>query len=78
MTIPTILEDPRTIVEVRLSADMAYTVGMSDVTAIRAYGEPGANSPLVPFFAVLIGHEVVARVPAWFAIITYAEAPPIQ
>lgn len=74
MIVPTILEDPRAVIEVRLSADLAYTVGMAGVTDIRAYAEPGPTAPL-PVFAVIIGHEVVARVPAHFVIVTYAESP---
>lgn len=64
MEFPKILDDKRSVFALT-NRDGApiFQIGQQSVTEIAAYGEPGPYCEL-PFFAVLKGEEVAARVPA--------------
>lgn len=76
----TILDDKRPISTIAFGPkvdDFGYSVGVSGVTAIVAYAENGEMAP-VAWFAVMIGNEVAARVPARMVMVAYQPAGGMQ
>ncbi len=69
----TILQDTRTISTIAFGPkedDFAYSVGVSGITSIVAYAEPGEMAH-VPWFKVYMGADIIARVPARMVMVVY-------
>jgi hypothetical protein len=72
--------DPRPISTIAFGpteTDLAYSVGINGVSSITPYWENGEMAP-VPWFAVKIGDDIIARVPAHMVFVTYQPAGGIQ
>jgi hypothetical protein len=69
----TILDDKRPISTIAFGPtanDAGYSVGVSGVSQIIAYAENGEMAP-VAWFAVMIGNDIIARVPARMVMVVY-------
>lgn len=80
MSITAIVQDTRAIATIAFSpgdTGFAYSVGTNGVSRIVAYWENGAMAP-VPWFAVIIGDDIIARVPAQMVFVSYQPAGMMQ
>lgn len=80
MSVTPIVLDPRTVATIAFSPGndgFAYAVGTNGVSRIVAYWENGMMAP-VPWFAVFIGDEIMARVPAQMVFISYQPSGTMQ
>lgn len=80
MSVTIIAEDPRPVSTIAFGPterDFAYSVGVSGVTLIKPYLEPGEMS-FIPWFAVYIGDEMIARVPSRMVMVIYQPPGGLQ
>lgn len=73
MSVTTTIDDKRLISTIAwgpTDMDAGYSVGVNGVTHIVPYHENGEYAPVV-WFAVHMGAEIIARVPARMVMIVY-------
>lgn len=80
MSVTTTIDDKRLIAAISwgpTDMDAGYAVGVAGVTSIVPYHENGEYAPVV-WFAVHIGTEIAARVPARMVMISYQMTGDMQ